>query len=215
MRRYWAVGLALIVALTASAAIAAVAEAEGEFEAASYDSETTIQHNTTFGWWFVDIYCNKGHTFHKVTESESAISVAAEFEECEANETFPATIETNGCEEVFELSETLSEDHYSATMGISCPEGQKIVVVTETCEIQVGSQSGVQGVEYISNTEASPVQDLTMIANVEEIQYTVTKDGILCPLPGTGEYSNGQHVVEATVQGRDKEGELQDIWISD
>jgi hypothetical protein len=43
-------------------------------------------------------------------------------------------------------------------------------------------------------------------ANVGKIAYTVTKDGFLCPLSGTGSFSDGKYTGITLVEGKDNEG---------
>jgi len=79
----------------------------------------------------------------------------------------------NGCDYAFRSNETLD---------IECPSTNKLIVVAGSCEIQIGTQTGLKSLAFKNGTE-----DFTIQAGIEGIKYTVTKDGFLCPFAGTGE----------------------------
>jgi hypothetical protein len=204
-------GLGMLAAFAMSAVAASAAQG-AEFSAAAYPATTTVTQTTTWGVFGWDIYCKTTHTHTKTTKAVSTINAEAELAECAANEVVPVTIEMNGCEITYDAGETTAADEYSGSLGVSCPEGKKIVAVGGTCEVQIGNQENLGTVKYTNNTSSGHIESET---SVNEMAYTVTKDGLFCPAPGLGNYSNGIHTAEATVEGSNEGKESIDVWIED
>jgi hypothetical protein len=123
------------------------------------------------------------------TETEE---VTPTYKECKAFG-LSATVTANGCTYVFHAGAELAEaGDFEGTMDIKCPSGQKIAVTAGTCEVQVGAQEGLGKVEYDDLTEASP-EELKLSTSLTKLKYNKSKDGVGCPLTGTGEKENGTY----------------------
>jgi hypothetical protein len=81
----------------------------------------------------------------------------------------------------------------------------RIRIVTATCEVTIGSQIGLATSSVSNSGTASPetAMDLVVATNVTGIVYTVTKDGIGCPLSGTGLFTSGDYTGVTTVKAHD------------
>jgi len=111
-----------------------------------------------------------------------------------------AEITTTGCDYVFHIGNTITSGVYDGTVDIVCSGTNKIIIVAGSCEVQVGSQNGLATVTG-NNVAGSNPDDVTITAEVEGIDYTVTKDGFLCPLSGTGNFTEGDYTGATTVKG--------------
>lgn len=103
-----------------------------------------------------------------------------------------AHLALNGCTYRFNIGSG-SEDNYTGTVDIVCPAGAKMVLTSESCEIQIGPQNGLSTVSYENLTKESP-KKLRVVFNVSGFTYNKTKDGFLCPLNGTGVANDGKLV---------------------
>lgn len=126
----------------------------------------------------------------ELEEPSETLTVTPAYSECEASE-FSATVEMNGCQYVFHGGESFGEGKFTGTADISCPGGGsiKILAVANTCEVKIGSQSGLSSVTYTNQAETP--QNLKITEELESVHYTVSKTEGLCPLGGTGEKTNG------------------------
>ncbi|TMK57440.1 MAG: hypothetical protein E6G51_06685 [Actinobacteria bacterium] len=111
---------------------------------------------------------------------------------CTAFGFMTAHLATNGCTYRLNIGSG-SVDNYSGTVDIVCPAEAKMVLTSESCEIQIGSQNGLSTVSYENLTKESP-KKLRVVFNVSGFTYTKTKDGLLCPLNGTGVATDGKLV---------------------
>ena len=103
-----------------------------------------------------------------------------------------ASIEPNGCEFTFHPGSG-SGDKFTGTFDITCPTGKKIVVTGNTCEVQIGAQTGLAGVVYEKLTAAEPheVEAAFQVEAASGFTYTKAVDGASCPLAGTGVKTDG------------------------
>lgn len=102
-----------------------------------------------------------------------------------------ATVNMEGCKYRFNANTT--------DVDLVCPSGKVVKVVIGTCEVQFGSQEGLNAVSYVNN--AGPPKTVTVKATVTGVKYNKTKDGKLCPLAGTGEKSDGEFSGDTVVKG--------------
>lgn len=103
-----------------------------------------------------------------------------------------ASIELNGCEFAFHPG-TGSGDKFTGTFDVVCPAGKKTVVSGNTCEVQIGAQTGLGPVAYERITAAEPdeVEADFQMKSTAGFAYTKTADGASCPLAGTGAKTDG------------------------
>jgi hypothetical protein len=120
----------------------------------------------------------------------------------------PATITTTGCDYLLKVGENTGATGWHVTTDVECTGGNVIKIVTGTCEVHVGSQTGLT-TSQSTNTGAGTEQDLLLHTKIGGIKYTVTKDAIGCPLKGTGTFTNGDYNGTTTVKGFDSVDGLQ------
>ncbi|HET7121189.1 MAG TPA: hypothetical protein VFI17_08060 [Solirubrobacterales bacterium] len=208
--------LLVLVALAAVSLTANVAQA-AKFTAGAYPASvfgeqaatpapnTGIEGGTVFGFESkLMLECATATFAGSLTEASSALTVAPKLEGCRAFESILGSANPNGCETRFHATSG-SGDEFGGTVDIVCPEGKKIVVTGNNCEVQIGAQSGVGGIKYVNETKSSPHSVILEFA-VNSLTYTKTKDAIGCPLSGTGTLSDGVIAGSATV-GATKGGE--------
>jgi len=136
----------------------------------------------------------------ELTEASSSLTVESTVFSCEMFG-LPATVANNGCEYVLHAGSG-SGDSFTGTMDITCPAGNSIVITGSTCEILIGTQKGLGPVLYENLTEAAPkpqVQANFEIAGEGGFTYTKAKDGVFCPLSGTGVKTGGVFVGGVTM----------------
>jgi hypothetical protein len=109
---------------------------------------------------------------------------------------FTATIGTLGCGFQFHAGATTAANRYAATMDVICSGGSAITIVASTCEVQIKAQTGLSGIEF----ENAAGGKLTIETTVPKLAYTVTKDGPLCPLKGTGANTDGTYAGITTIK---------------
>ena len=108
-------------------------------------------------------------TFMEVT---TILTVAPTYTECKSFGFASATVNMNGCDYVF---------HANGEVDLECSGANKVVITAGTCEVQIGTQTGLNSVSLSNNGN-----HINFKANITGIAYTVTKDGFLCPFGGTG-----------------------------
>jgi hypothetical protein len=115
-----------------------------------------------------------------------------------------AAIETANCDYDIELG-TPTSGGWHMSMSIVCSGGKQILIKAATCEIGIGSQSNLS-TSLVSNSGTSSAMDWTIDTNITGLHYTVIKDGIGCPLSGTGTFSNGDYGSRSTVTAKNHAG---------
>jgi hypothetical protein len=125
-----------------------------------------------------------------ITEPTTELLLGPGINEC-LNFGAEGTVATNGCEFVLHPG-TGSADSFSGTFDITCPGSEKIVVTGNTCEVQIGPQSGLGPIAYKRLTTAPNEVEATFgLKSTAGFAYTKTADGASCPLAGTGAKSDG------------------------
>jgi hypothetical protein len=130
----------------------------------------------------ISVKCETDSFTAELPEPLETLEVAPKYEKCTALGA-AATVAMEGCK--YRL------DANAADVDIVCPAGKAIKIAAFTCEVQIGSQNGVEKDEYV-NHEASP-GTVSVNFKAEKIKYNKTKDGFLCPLSGLGEKSDGTY----------------------
>jgi hypothetical protein len=79
----------------------------------------------------------------------------------------------------------------TASLKIECPAGKVVKITAGTCEVQIGGQENLKTISY-ANSGGSPAT-VNVEMHLTSIAYNKTKDGLACPLAGTGELANGAY----------------------
>jgi hypothetical protein len=190
--------LALVAVCAMSAMIASAASA-ASFTSASYPSTITGEggisaaETITLGPTDHNLRVECHHsTYHgTLSAASSTLTISPTYSECT---TFGSvSLSTEGCVYVFHATSTSS-----STFDIEYPAGKSIKIISGTCEIAIGTQTGLK---YVSTKNNAGHLDVTL--NVSGITYTNVKDGFLCPLTGTGHRTGATYTSASaiTVQG--------------
>ena len=215
MRHLKVLGLVLVAVLAISATGASAASAQ--VKSSSYPSTLTGSqvgsHVFTIDGGFT-VVCPVAFFGGVLKEEASTVGgVTAEYKgngenQCEAFG-LSATVSMNGCTYTFHDTNvvTVGVEH-TGTVDLVCPAGKAVTLIYGTCEVQIGSQTGLGPVVY---RDDGTTNHLTLNPNVSKaITYNKTKDGFLCPLNGTGEKADGSYAGTTTVSGEDPETEAAD-----
>ncbi len=193
MRVLGKLSLLIFVALVLATASSSPAAASIKFEAAEYDvaiSGEQLESQTLNLEGGVKVVCKNMTLSGALPVPGETVSVTPTFSQC-VTLGLIATVQANGCQYVFKATEKVEASKFKGTVGISCPAGQSIVVTfgkPETCEAQIGTQSGLSTATYRNEVGPSHVK---VEESLSGIHYTVTKDSGFCPYSGTGEKTNG------------------------
>jgi hypothetical protein len=138
-------------------------------------------------------------------------------EKCKGFLGINATVNTATCDYVFHIGETVgSEGHYGGTVDI-VKAGEAacgIVVTAATCQVTVDAQNGLSALTGINMPNGEATDDVTVKAEIQNIHYTVTNDGLFCPLKnGQTTGVKGDYVGNTTVQGTDANGNPANLFI--
>jgi hypothetical protein len=142
-----------------------------------------------------------GATFSAVGETangSSTIESHPEYSGCTAFG-LSATITTTGCNYLFHIGEETGAGEFGGTVDIKCGTGA-IVITAGTCEVKVGTQSGLNSGTATDSGGAGNLMDILLHSNTTNIHYTVTKDGFLCPLSGTGNFTQSDYTGTTTIR---------------
>jgi len=112
------------------------------------------------------------------------------FSECTSFGFTSSTISVNGCSFAFNAGSALGGGKYSATLGLTCPEGKALEITTSACAVTIPSQSNLSG-SSLTNTVKSSREALIAGFSTSSLKYNVTKDNFGCPLSGVGSGENG------------------------
>lgn len=195
--RYW---LALVAILAASGLAATTASAF-KFEAEKYPA-TGIGTNTNTHVFKVEageVKCTEVIFRGSLSGASETLRAKAEYKGCTAFG-FPATVSMEGCEYEFHVAEEVSPDHYKGsdsivnTTGKSCEE-KPAKIVTFTCTITSGPQTGLKTVNYVNLNSSAwekaphpPFAEVESSSLILEATYTESSG---CLKPGT--HSNGTY----------------------
>lgn len=185
------------VAVLAAFAFMAVSASGAQainWTAASYNAlisgEQSSPSSTSFG--FEDSTTAKCTTIGqagKLTAASSSLSLTSGYTGCTAFGFAEATIAPETCSFVLKPTSG-SGDSFSGTVDISCTESKKIIITGGNCEVKIGGQTGLGTVSFKTNTAATP-DEIEATFSITTLAYEKSKDGINCPLTGTGSKTNG------------------------
>lgn len=169
--------LAITVGLLATTASAAQAEAlmsEGNVSMQIVGNQEQTNVMSIEG---SSLQCSTAHvsTDGEVPSPAAPLEVHPEYSGCTSFGFLNSKFDTEGCNFIFGFS-----GGGAGTMGVSCITGHVITITGGTCQVTIASQEPVSGVTY-SNKSGK----VTVALNVA-LAATKTKDGIGCPLSGTG-----------------------------
>lgn len=136
------------------------------------------------------------HFSGTLAKASTSVTLTASYTECQAFGFASATV-IMGCDYVF---------HVTGAVDIECPASNKIVITAGSCEVQIGTQTGLSKVE-LSNGSG----DISAKVNLSGIKYNVTKDGSGCPFGGTGEKTGGTYAQSSAVTVSSTDGASLDI----
>jgi hypothetical protein len=185
-------GLMMLAVLALGAMVSSAAGA-ASFTASKYPTSvtsTSAKGNDKLTTEGGSVEC-KTHQEGTLTAASSSITMITSYSECQAFGFLNATV-IMGCDYVLQVS---------GVTDIECPASNKIVITAGTCEVQIGTQTGLSSVSL-----SNGVGDITAKANLSGIKYTVTKDGFGCPFASTGEktgatYTQGSAVTVSSTNG--------------
>jgi hypothetical protein len=190
-------GVAVTAALVAIAvlAIGASGAQAAKFIAGAYPSFTSAEPvkgaTPTIGFeGGTKAECKAFGFGGEIDEATSELLLGPGINEC-TNFGVTGTVATNGCEFVLHPG-TGSADNFSGSFDVACPVGKAIVVSGNTCEVQIGAQTGVGPVAYERVTTApNEVKATFGVESTAGFAYTKAADGGSCPLSGTGAKTDG------------------------
>jgi hypothetical protein len=185
MSRNLNLGIASVLALMALLCTASIGQAaDFHFESSGHKTLT----GTATGSFTTDaggskLTCKK-MTWHKTIATgiiwDTILEETVTFSEC-TNFGVAVTVNSNEC--------GLNVDS-DGEVGISCPAGKAITykaTIGVSCEIQIGSQSGLKGVSF-TNLGSGTAREVKQSLNLTGVAYTAT--GSLCS--ETGSRTNGK-----------------------
>jgi hypothetical protein len=215
IRKFKALGLALVAVFAMSAIVASAAQAtagtltsEGKTVIATAEQvgehEFVLTDHETEPGKFANTKCKKATFVGTAGVKEGATSVTAHpaYSECTAFGQ-PATITTTGCDYLLKTGTPTATSGWHVVTDLVCGAGSVIKIVTGTCEVTVSGQTGLATSEATNSGGAGTAMDLLLHTKITGIKYTVVKDAIGCPLKGTGAFTKGDYNGTTTVKAHD------------
>ncbi|HST68759.1 MAG TPA: hypothetical protein VLI94_03765 [Solirubrobacterales bacterium] len=191
IRKFKTLGLALVAVLALSAVVASAAMAEGEYTAGSYPASGTA-HSAAKN----DVFTTSGGTVEctssfaaTLSEPSNHLTVVPTYTNCVAFGFAHATVTMDGCDYTFETPVNTGTDKWNAPVEVVCPDTaggrDEITITAGNCEVRVPTQTPSGHVGITLNTAATP-NDVSVQATITGIDYTIVKDGFLCPFDTAG-----------------------------
>ncbi|HWO47929.1 MAG TPA: hypothetical protein VNM41_07690 [Solirubrobacterales bacterium] len=191
--------LAVAVAVVVGAAPASASAAE--FKAGAYPATLTGSQlageriQTFFGG--SEVVCETATLAGTLAAASAEVLVHPVFGTCKAFGFVSATFTTTGCNYKVHVGALEGTDIWDGSYDIVCEAGKSIRVTAGTCELEIKSVNGIKELDLIDETGAAA--DMTWRPLLANIPYTVTKDGVGCPLASTGNFNNGSGIGRYTV----------------
>lgn len=155
--------------------------------------------------------CSAGALTDTASGTTKALSPSASYSGCKAFGFTSATVSSNGCHFLQEVSEKTSEGHYAGPGSLTCPSGASLEVTTTSCTVSVPAQT-MGSVSYEDAIE-SGVYKVKSTTAAKGLTYNVTRDAFGCPFEGTGTRTNGEVSGQSTFTGKNGSGETGKIRI--
>lgn len=200
-------GLAVAVAAIAVGAVAAPASA-AEFKAGGYaatltGSQLAGERIQTFFGFSGEVVCETATLSGTLAAASAEVTVHPVFGTCTAFNFVGATFTTTGCNYKVHVGALEGTDIWDGSYDIVCEAGKSMKLVAGTCELEIKSVNGLKEFDLIDDTGGTT--DMTWRPLLTKLPYTVTKDGLGCPLPAVGNYTDGagtgRYTVTATAGG--------------
>jgi phosphate-selective porin len=174
MRKLKLIGLSALAVLAVSAVSASAAHAATEGTAV-VSAGTTGYHavQTGTGHTFTleggkVLACTTATFSGTITNNDKTVTATPIYSGCTAKigaDTLTATVNMGSCDYFFSDLTTIGVDSYSALTDIVCPTTDIIIKIYQKgkahedinrlCEITVGAQTGLKGVDFIDNTNGT------------------------------------------------------------
>lgn len=194
--------LALPIAALAAAAVAAPAATASEFTAGGYEAFTfglqdeTIVFHTNGG----EAVCSTAELEGTMDQASSTLGLHPVFSGCKAFGFLSATVETTGCGFTYHAGDEVSTGLWEGTLDVFCAGGSTITITAATCQVKIEAQSGLDGPQFANLGSGV----LAIGQYVPDVVYNITNNGLLCPLSGTGNTSDGEYTGTAQVTALDE-----------
>ncbi|MEZ5076454.1 MAG: hypothetical protein R2725_03315 [Solirubrobacterales bacterium] len=201
--------LALAALLACGALLAASASAN--VFTAEAESVEVVGSQTEEGQHVFSVEGSKAQceSAYFATEGEIAVPTETaelhpEFSGCIVFGFINVPIQTTGCNLVFHAGTVATEgETFDGSVDLICTPGNVVTITAGTCAIQLDTQEGLGGIRYENQTGG----EVLVEANVSGIAVNKTKDGLPCPLGGTGE-TTGNYTGYTHVSGVSKESSV-------
>jgi len=136
-----------------------------------------------------EIKCKKVAFTGTLAAASSTLTLHPVYQECTAFG-LNAVVNTEGCNYVIHSEAELALDEFAGSMDIECGAGQFVNVVTATCELHITPQNGLKALTLVDSTAAG---NIIPEFNLAGFAYSITKDGIGCPLTAVENRVDGTH----------------------
>jgi hypothetical protein len=190
-------GVSLVAVLALSLVITSISAA-AQFTSSSYPTTTKAEGTESYGYATVEgssIECSSGSASATLSAASSTLTIVeGKASKCSAFGFAEGTVNSEGCAVLVHVTGG-SGDTYTGTSDLLCPAGQSVKTVAGSCKTEVKPQTGSVTLELLNNTGGGYVEVKLKTSNVA---YTVTQDGFLCPLNGTGNKTGGTAVQTKT-----------------
>jgi hypothetical protein len=140
-----------------------------------------------------------------VTDGATTVTLVPEYKECKTSG-FNATVTVENCHYSVHLGTNTGGalgTHAVITLDNVAPGTCIIKITLLTCEVQVKAQEFATG-NILTNSGTEKEMDLLLDTDItNKIAYTITKDGIGCPLTELGKtFNDGDYTGTTTVDGK-------------
>lgn len=201
--------LVVLAILGCASSIPAPASA-AEFKAGNYPAELTgsqlIAERAEFffnGGW---VLCETATLTGTLGAASAELTLHPVFGTCTAfGFKEKVTFTTTECDYKLHAGANKAPGVYEGTMDVVCAAGKSIKLSAGTCELEIKNVNGLKNLE-LANDKAG-IADLTLKLIVANLPYTVTKDGMGCPLSGVGNFNAGVALGRYTITAMSGGGE--------
>jgi len=210
IHKFKAIGTAVVAVLAVNAVMASAAVAEGSYTASKYP--TTVTGVSALG---NSVFTTEGGTAECVTHYEAAVTEPSSqlttkslISNCKAFGFVTATVTMGSCDHLFTTpTNTGTPGQWTVKIHVKCTNpAEPMWIIAANCELTVGEQSP-GGHVIITNTAG----EVDVQATVTGINYTVIKDGFLCPFAGTGAKTGATYKHQKAVNFKATNGASVDI----
>ena len=159
------------------------------------------------------VRCTTALSGGSLTAPSTATALSLGFSGCTAFG-LNATVSANGCS-LKVNAETGSGDSYGGKLDLVCPAGKVVEVRTTTCSVDLAAQTGLDKVSLsLASFGPAMPQAIALASAVNNLTYSVTKDGIGCPLSKLGTFSDGTVSGSSVIVGRDAGGKYLGVRVN-